>query len=86
MKHTIDMVKVLESMLSKNPKTMRFCQFLRRNVMLEKVWQISPTATQCQGAHLANLDVSPDFKSLGGGHEGGDGFPSLLVNMSFFGL
>jgi len=50
------------------------------------MWQISLVATQCQGAHLGNLDVSQDFKSLGGGHERGDGFPGLLVNMNFFGL
>jgi hypothetical protein len=86
MKHTIDMGKALESMLSKNPKTIRFYQFLRRNVMSKKVWQISPTTTQCQGAHLGNLDVSQDFKSLGRVHEGGDGFPGLLANMSFSGL
>jgi hypothetical protein len=83
MKHTIDKGKALESMLSKNPKTIRFYQFFRRNVMSKKVWQISPTATQCQGARLRNLDVSQDFKSLGGGHEGGDGFPGLLANMNF---
>ncbi len=58
------MGKALESMLSKNPKTMRFYQFLKRNVMLEKMWQIFPTATQCQGARLGNLDVSQDFKVL----------------------
>jgi hypothetical protein len=80
------MGKALESMLSKNPKTMRLCQFLRRNVMLAKVWRISLVATQCQGARLGNLDVSQDFKSLGGGHEGGDGFLGLLANMSFLGL
>ncbi len=54
--------------------------------MLAKVRQISLTATQCQGARLGNLDVSQDFKSLGGGHEGGDGFLGLLANMSFLGL
>jgi len=54
--------------------------------MLEKVWQISPAATQRQGARLGNLDVFQDFKSLGGGHEGEDGFLGLLANMSFSGL
>jgi hypothetical protein len=54
--------------------------------MSVKVWRISLAATQCQGAHLGNLDVSQDFKSFRGGHEGGDGFLGLLANMSFFGL
>jgi hypothetical protein len=80
------MGKALESTLLKNPKTMRFYEFLRRNVMSENVWQISLAATQCQGACLGNLDVSQDFKSLGGGHERRDGFPSLFANMNFSGL
>jgi hypothetical protein len=59
------MGKALEIMLSKNPKIMKFYKFLRRNVMLENVWQISLAATQCQGARLGNPYVSQDFKSLG---------------------
>jgi hypothetical protein len=80
------MGKVLESMLSKNLKTMKVCQFPKRNVMPKKVWQIFPATTQCQVAHLGNLDVSQDFWSLGRGHKGGDGFPSMLANMSFYGV
>ncbi len=51
--------------------------------MSEKVWGIFPATTQHQGACLGNLDVSQDFKSLGGGHEGGDGLLGLLANMNF---
>jgi hypothetical protein len=80
------MGKALKIMLSKNPKTLRFCQFFRRNVRLEKVWRISLVATQRQGASLGNLDVSQDFKSLEGDHERRDGFPGLLANMNFSGL
>jgi hypothetical protein len=50
MKHIIDMGNALESMLSKNLKTMRFCEFPRRNVMLKKVWLIFPATIQRQGA------------------------------------
>ncbi len=35
-KHTIDMGKALENMLSKNPKIMRLCQFLRKKCHVSK--------------------------------------------------